>query len=629
MTDVKWTSIQQTDSDSVAFTWTAPEGAACNVLMHSGGEWTAVASGLTGGEFCIDSLSMYAEYAFALEFSGSETVMDGETALTFSYSFRTEPQRITLMDCDYSWWIQDETCILTGAALWQDTETLEARIPSRLGGFPVTRIGNKAFTCMSGLTEVHIPDTVLSISSTAFCGCPDLTRVEMKNSVLSIGDYAFAACPALKDVRLADSIRSIGEYAFWNDSALTHIDLPESLQSLGRKSLYGTKITSITLPNGMTEIGSQVWNDDLTEIITGESAICFRVKDGILYADDMTRLVWVPRSLGIIEYTAPDTVMEIAPYAFANCSSLQTAAFPGGLLYIRGSAFENCAALESLSGLDPLISIEDRAFYGCSALRDDAFQNLTGLESVGAHAFENCAALENMPLGGKLTWLGESAFEGCTALVSARLGSAMTGIGSAAFYGCTALESVGMPSVLSEAEGFGSYMFYGCSRLKSISVPAGVTKLDSYTFHGCSELESLTLPEGLKTIGNAVCYKCNALTELVIPDSVTSIGSYAFTYCRALKELELPACPVGSYGFGACTSLKSVRFVENSSRNISLANRAFYYCTSLESAYLPANVTSIHAKAFESCSKVTLYVAENSAAHTFAVENGLTYELTA
>lgn len=627
MSGAEWSLLDQTDSDSVFLQWSAPENVACNVLMRIDGEWTHIDSEIIRNECRIDGLSSGTECVFALEFSGTESVTDGGTTYVFSYSFRTEPRTIALLDCDYSWWIQDGECIITGARLWNDVENVEIRIPAELDSCPVTRLGPKSFTCMEGLTKATLPDSVRRIDSTAFYGCANLAAVEMTGSVLTIGDYAFAACPALTDVRLSNSITSIGDYAFWNDAALSQIDLPAALVRLGKKSLYGTGITRIVLPDALCEIGAQVWNDDISEIITGENAATFSMLDGNLYANGMTRLVWFSRHSTAAEFIAPETVTEVAAHAFSGCNFLQRVVFPGGLTSICENAFENCSMLSEISGTERLISIGDRAFHGCAVLSDDAFQSMHQLETVGAHAFHDCALLQNMPLPQTLRRLGESAFEGCASLISATLGAEMTSIGSAAFYGCTALESVEMPAVLTEPEGFGSYMFYDCAALRSISVPTGVTKLDNYTFHGCTKLTTLVLPEGLETIGSAVCFKCNALTGLVIPDSVISIGSYAFTYCRALTEIDLPACPVGSYGFAACTSLKRVAFAE-SAQTLSLDNRAFYACSALQSAYLPANVTAIHAAAFESCPKVTLHVEENSAAHTFALENGLKYQLT-
>ena len=44
-------------------------------------------------------------------------------------------------------------------------------IPSRLGGYPVTSIGHKAFYGCSGLTNITIPNSVTNIREYAFSGC--------------------------------------------------------------------------------------------------------------------------------------------------------------------------------------------------------------------------------------------------------------------------------------------------------------------------------------------------------------------------------------------------------------------------------------------------------------------------
>ena len=64
-------------------------------------------------------------------------------------------------------------------------------IPSKLGGKPVTRIGEHAFYGCWCLTSVTIPDSVTSIGEAAFEGCSGLTSVTIPDSVTSIGSYAF------------------------------------------------------------------------------------------------------------------------------------------------------------------------------------------------------------------------------------------------------------------------------------------------------------------------------------------------------------------------------------------------------------------------------------------------------
>ena len=181
----------------------------------------------------------------------------------------------------------------------------DTMVYGRIGGLPVTAIGEQAFSgCTSvyhrrrskKLTSITLPDSITTIGKWAFYGCIGLTSITLPNSVTTIEDNAFRDCIGLTSVTLStcaaqadpflsvrnamgiplryslttigygafngcigltsinlfqDSLTTIEAYAFEGCTALTSITLPNSLTSIGNSAFEGcTALTSITLPNG-------------------------------------------------------------------------------------------------------------------------------------------------------------------------------------------------------------------------------------------------------------------------------------------------------------------------------------------------------------------------------------------
>ena len=98
-------------------------------------------------------------------------------------------------------------------------------IPSRLGGIPVTSIGDFAFA--DAMTDRF-----------------KLTSVTIPNSVMTIGEGAFA----------------------WNN--LTGVIIPDSVTFIGSGAFFYNNLTSITLGNGITGFGDHLFgaNSDLITV---------------------------------------------------------------------------------------------------------------------------------------------------------------------------------------------------------------------------------------------------------------------------------------------------------------------------------------------------------------------------
>lgn len=82
-------------------------------------------------------------------------------------------------------------------------------IPSKISGYPVTRIDNEAFRNCKKLASVVIPDSVITIGDYAFDCCSSLTSINIPDSVVNIGVYAFDNCSKLKSITIPGSVKKL------------------------------------------------------------------------------------------------------------------------------------------------------------------------------------------------------------------------------------------------------------------------------------------------------------------------------------------------------------------------------------------------------------------------------------
>ena len=88
-----------------------------------------------------------------------------------------------------------------------------------------------------GITDVIIPNTVMTVGESAFEGCSNLANVVLSNLLTRIEARMFFGCSNLNNVVIPNAITSIGEYAFSNCANLTNIVIPNSVTSI-EKSVF-------------------------------------------------------------------------------------------------------------------------------------------------------------------------------------------------------------------------------------------------------------------------------------------------------------------------------------------------------------------------------------------------------
>lgn len=327
------------------------------------------------------------------------------------------------------------------------------------------------------------------------------------------------------------------------DGDIRIIDANAFSNEINQKSAY--YLTSITIPNSVTEIGDNAFYE----------------------------------CANLMSINIPDEVAYIGKSAFYGCKVLSSVKIPDSVRKINNQVFQGCSNLTDITISNNIISIGEYAFYGCSKLTEINIPNK--VITIGNRAFSNCTNLRNITISDNLSSLGNFAFENCVSLNSISFPNSLTDAGNGILSGCNNLSQITGKFASSDnrcliingkldafardgiltynipnnATSISEYAFAGCKNLQSITIHDSVTEISDGAFQDCSGLSSIVIGKGLKIIPESAFDGCSSLKTLNIPEGVTSIRSNAFNGCYSLNTTTIPKTVTyfGKTPFAGCT----------------------------------------------------------------------------
>ena len=441
--------------------------------------------------------------------------------------------------------------------------TFDEKIKTIIVEEGVTSIGLYAFADCIALTDVKLPNSLVTIESGAFRYCEALTAITIPDNVEVINAYVFEACSALKSISLSSKLKTIGQSAFRLCEAMTSIAIPEGVTEIGMLAFNGcTLLESIVIPDSVTEIGM-------------------------------------------------DT--------FFMCRALTSVTFGSGVKSIGNNAFFGCTSLKEIIIPDGVTSIGSSAFYWCNALEMAYIPD--SVTSIGQDAFfdsENlilCCEAESKPSGWHEEWNGTNVpvfwgFKYGKWDISATENDSVTAVmlPSRMYEGFYILKVSGTGAIMDWGWGDAPWYADYIEKIAEIEISNGITSFGKYNFQGCRFVSEIEIPSSVTAIGQGAFEGCAGIVEITVPNSVVSMAAHAFTCCYGLKtvifeensKLEILAANVFAHDYHLQNIIlpRSIRSIENN---------VFEGCAELPRIILPIEIETVGENAFTGCLSLTIY----------------------
>lgn len=361
-------------------------------------------------------------------------------------------------------------------------------------------LSNGTFYGCAALSEVTFPASLKTIEKSAFGYCRNLSEVKLPASLTTIQSYVFNGCSALKTVFYDGSL------AQWNhitankdadndaDKDVLGYSCPSLVTGDYTAQFISVKDDPFAYPPPKTVTITKYTGTESTVILPSTISSWPVTKIGEDALKDNTTITSV---------TIPDSVTEIGSNAFAGCTNLTSVHYAGdwsNLTIQSGNPAVQDAANAPLFDFkftpdNTAVIVTNYKYKGTAAdVTIPSRYKGKPVTTIGHAAFFN-SAVTSVTIPDSVTSIDDNAFGFCSQLTNISIPNSVTYIGFSAFNSCTSLKSITLPSSLSTIQ---SYAFCNCGNLETIRIPVSVTSIGNNAFADCPSLMTVTYP-GSKT----------------------------------------------------------------------------------------------------------------------------------
>lgn len=165
--------------------------------------------------------------------------------------------------------------------------------------------------------KFEFPETIKEVGDSAFA-YSSIDKFELPKAVTTIPTNCYAGCFNIKTLNLPENIETLKTKAFYFNKNLETINLNTKIKEIPSYCFAGSNITSITIPNNVSSIGSYAFSG------------CSKLTT-INYSNKVSVIpnYCFQNCASLTEVTIPSTVKTLNVGAYAGCNSLTKITIPG------------------------------------------------------------------------------------------------------------------------------------------------------------------------------------------------------------------------------------------------------------------------------------------------------------